>query len=252
MIKSLRPLFLSLASLILVAPSAIAAEDAVSKAINASERPAKDRESDANRKPGEFIRFMEITSGMDVLDVFSGGGYYTEVVSRVVGPQGSVDAHNNAAYMQYMDTTARYENSRLPNTKELLQEANELSLSKSKYDRILLVLSFHDFYFEDLKINWPKIDAKKFMSELKQSLKPNGTIGIIDHNAVKGADISVAQTLHRIDSEFIKQKMSAWGFELVGESDHLRNPDDPLTIHMGDPSIRGKTDRVVYKFAVAK
>ncbi len=34
--------------------------------------------------------------GMDVLDVFAGGGYTTEILARIVGPEGSVVAQNNA------------------------------------------------------------------------------------------------------------------------------------------------------------
>ncbi len=46
--------------------------------------------------------------------------------------------------------------------------------------------------------------------------------------------------------------MAAAGFTLAAESDLLRNPADPHTATVFDPSIRGKTDQVVLKFVRPK
>lgn len=228
---------------------------AVEALLSSDSRSEQDKEADARRKPAEFMTFLDIKPGMKVLDVFSGGGYYTEIASAAVGQQGLVDAHNNQAYVTYIGDeklSARYQNNRLPNVTQITQEANQLSLEKQKYDRVLLVLSFHDLFYVDDKNGWPKIDAPAFMAQIKQSMAAGGVIGIIDHNAKAGTDISSAQTAHRIDENIIKQKMQEWGFKLAGESNHLRNADDPLDIPMYAPKIKGKTDRVVLKYALAK
>ncbi|HEX5765589.1 MAG TPA: hypothetical protein VFY27_08480, partial [Woeseiaceae bacterium] len=65
-----------------------------SAAIASEERPEKDIERDERSKPAKVLQFFEIQPGMRVLDLFSGGGYYSELLSRVVGPEGSVVAHN--------------------------------------------------------------------------------------------------------------------------------------------------------------
>jgi predicted methyltransferase len=59
-------------------------------------RSAKDREVDERRKPAEVLRYFEIEQGMRVFDVFAGGGYYSEIISYLVGPQGSVALYNSA------------------------------------------------------------------------------------------------------------------------------------------------------------
>ena len=46
----------------------------------------------------------------------------------------------------------------------------------------------------------------------------------------------------------IKADFQRAGFELVGERNFLRNPADDHTLLVFDPKIRGKTDRVVYRF----
>ncbi len=218
-------------------------------------RSDEDKKADIRRKPAEFMTFLDVQPGMQVLDVFSGGGYYTEIAAAAVGENGLVDAHNNQAYVNFIGEeklSVRYQNNRLPNVVRLTQEANDLNLEKQKYDRVLLVLSFHDLFYVDEKNGWPEINAHKFMTAIKQSMKTDGVIGIIDHNAKLGTDISSAQTLHRIDPKIIKQRMQEWGFKLVSESNHLSNPQDPLDIPMWDPKIRGNTDRIVLKYTHAE
>lgn len=227
----------------------------IEEILDSPSRTAQDRKSDLNRRPSEFIRFLDIKPGMTVLDVFSGAGYYTEIVANAVGPTGKVDAHNNQAYVNYVGADKigqRYNNNRLPNVTQLIQEANHLTLQNDRYDRILLVLSFHDLFYVDTKNGWPEIEPTKFMLALGSALKEGGVIGIIDHVAAEKSDISSAQTMHRISTTIIKQKMQKWGFTLASEANYLRNPKDPLDIPMWDQSIRGKTDRAVMKFTYAK
>ena len=90
--------------LVLCASAGLAtAGDSVVDAVAWTERSEADRISDPDRKPKEVLEFLDIQPGMRVLDLFSGGGYYTEILSRVVGENGSVVAHNNQAYMDYAE-----------------------------------------------------------------------------------------------------------------------------------------------------
>jgi predicted methyltransferase len=235
--------------------AAVQAQTSVEQLLNSPNRSAEDKKSDLTRKPAKFIQFLDIQPAMQVLDVFSGTGYYTEIVAGVVGPTGHVDAHNNQAYVNYIGAeklAKRYQNNRLPNVNQITQEANTLSLKDNYYDRVLLVLSFHDLFYVDEKNGWPAIDATTFMKVIGQTLNQNGVVGIIDHAAAPGTDISSAQTAHRIDPAIIVKKMQEWGFTLIGEEDYLRNNLDPLTVPMWDESISGKTDRIVMKFAYPK
>ena len=163
--------------------------DPVIRALENSSRSEQDLKTDQTRKPAQFMHFLGVKPGMTVLDIFSGSGYYTEIASLIVGEEGEVDAHNNKAYVDYIGEeklNARYKDKRLPNVSRLTQEANKLSLKANHYDRILLVLSFHDLYYEDEKNGWPKIDADAFMQKVKKALKPDGLLGIIDHDAKPG------------------------------------------------------------------
>ena len=55
------------------------------EAVANTSRTERDRSRDAGRKPAQVLEFFGIEPGMNVLDMFAGGGYYTEILSRVVG-----------------------------------------------------------------------------------------------------------------------------------------------------------------------
>ncbi len=59
-------------------------------------------------------------------------------------------------------------------------------------------------------------------------------------------------TLHRIEESVVKDELKQAGFVLEAESDVLRNPADPHTAMVFDPSIRGKTDQFVLRFRKPK
>jgi len=213
-------------------------------------RSAADQERDANRKPGEVLSFFGIEPGMDVLDMFSGGGYYTEIVSHIVGSDGSVHSHNNSAYVDFVreETTARYADDRLANVEFLMAENNELDLSPSSFDAILMVLAYHDIYYVAPNDGWPKIDGPKLIAEFYAGLRPGGVLGVVDHFAAAGSPRETGNTLHRIDPEIVIAELEAAGFVLEDESKVLRNMDDDHSLSMAAPEIRGRTDRFVLRF----
>ena len=219
-------------------------------AVNNAARSDADRARDAGRKPGEVLAFFEIKPGMRVLDMFSGGGYYSELLSYVVGESGRVSAHSNEAYAQYVaeESMTRYGGDRLPNVHTLMAENNKLSLGESEYDAVLLVLSFHDIFYVDPDNDWPKIDGPALLAELYKGLKPGGVIGIVDHYAEAGSARETGGTLHRIDPNIVVADMEAAGFIAAGKSEALRNMDDDYSMNMSDPAVSGKTDRFVMKF----
>lgn len=222
---------------------------AILQAVNNPSRPAADIDRDVNRKPAEVLEFFGIEPGMNVLDIFAGGGYYTEILNHVVGEEGSVTLYNNGGWDGYVGNgiAERLEGNRLPNVVNLVAEANEVNFDPASYDAAIFVLGFHDLYYVD--VSWPAIDAMDFLGSIYAGLKPGGRLGIVDHAAMAGAGLDVANSLHRIDPERILSNMEQAGFVLEAESMILRNPEDDRSKPMGEPSVRGKTDRVVYLFS---
>ncbi len=213
-------------------------------------RPETDRERDAGRRPAKVLEFFGIESGATVLDMFSGGGYYTEMLSYVAGDSGHVVSHMNQAMLTFSgdEFEMRHAENRLPNVEVLMAENNELDLEANQFDAVIMTLNYHDLYWESEEYNWSKIEVENFLAELFEGMKPGATLGIVDHYAVAGASSETGSTLHRIDSGIVITEVQAAGFVLDGESDLLRNMDDDRSKSVFDPEIRGKTDRFVMRF----
>ena len=217
----------------------------IRSAIKHSERSEADRARDTGRKPGLVLQFSGIEPGQTVLDLFSGGGYYTEILSHYVGGDGRVVAHNNKTYQSYLadQLKARYQNGRLVNVEQLVQEANDLDLGAEAADVAFLVLSYHDIYYVDE--SWPVTDRDTFLANIHRALKPGGLLLVIDHRARSGAPPESGNTLHRIDPVLVKNDLERAGFVFERETGFLANPSDSLKLSVFDPAIKGKTDRFV-------
>lgn len=244
----MKQLVIALALITFSSGTAVAADAVIAEAVANSARPAEDRARDENRKPAEVLEYFGIVPGMHVLDIFAGGGYYSEILSYIVGPEGRVTLFNNGGWDGFAGAGVqeRLAGDRLPNVVSAVAEPAEMDFAPNSFDAALFVLGFHDLYYVDQ--GWPAIDAGPFMEKIFASIKPGGILGIVDHAAEPGVSVAVANTLHRIDPGIIRVDMSKAGFEYVGESDVLRNPNDNRNIPMSDPSVRGMTDRVVMKF----
>jgi predicted methyltransferase len=213
-------------------------------------RLAADLDSDARRKPAEVLAFFGIKPGMTVLDMFSGGGYYSELISYIVGPEGKVVAHNNAAYLNYIgdEFKQRLGGDRLPNAEVLMAENNELELPAGAFDAVTLILSYHDIFYVDVENGWPKIDGPQLLAEIYKSMKPGGVLGVVDHHAEAGSPRETGNSLHRIDPGIVIADLEIAGFVLEARSNILRNADDDYSKAVFDPMVRGKTDRFVMRF----
>jgi predicted methyltransferase len=227
-----------------------AAPEVYAAALASPDRLAKDRAIDAARKPDQLFQFLEVRPGMAVLDVIAGGGYLTEYASHLVGPKGRVTAFNPKAFEDYVkdDVAARYVPGRLPNVTTVWQEMAEFSALAASFDAAIMVQNYHDVYWVNEKIGWPKVDGPKMLATIKAALKPGGVFGIVDHSAKAGTGTSAAQELHRIEKAAVIKDLEAAGFKYEGESPMLANPADDLTKGVFDPAIRGKTDQFVLKF----
>jgi len=239
-----------------VAESAAASADGVSAqaiaaAIASPDRPKADLEEDAHRKPREILEFLGVDPGMRVLDAFSAGGYYTELLARVVGVKGQVIAYNNVPYAKFAEKriAERYAGDRLSNVHQETTSIEELQLPPESLDAAIFVMSYHDLYWRPADGSWPATDPAALLAKLHAALKPGGVIVVQDHVATAGGDVSeVVDKLHRIDPARVKADFARAGFDLEAESKVLAHPEDDHTKLVFDPAIRGRTDQFVFRF----
>lgn len=249
---------LTLAATALVAVTAAAAatsEPDVSVALDgafaSADRPEADRGQDERRRAREFLEFTGIAPGMTVLDAFAASGYYTELLSRLVGSGGQVIAYNNPAYAQFAakGIEARYAGNRLPNVQQITADVDKLELPPRSLDAAIFVMSFHDLYWRPADGSWTPTDPLQMLRTLHAAMKVGGVVIVQDHVAAPGGDTAeVVDALHRIDPDVVKRDFKAAGFVLEAESPMLAHADDDHTKGVFDPAIRGRTDQFVFKF----
>lgn len=230
--------------------AAQATANPVQEAVAHPGRSDADRAADATRKPDQVLAFFGIEPGMTVLDMFSGGGYYTELLSYLVGPGGRVHAHNNTPYLDWLaeEIATRYAGDRLPNVTRFTAENNALALEAGQFDAVLLIMSYHDIYHVNPESGWEQLDGPAMLAELFQSMKPGAVLGVVDHAATGGAPPETGETLHRIDPDLARAEIEAAGFVFEAASNALANPADDHSLEVFDDQIRGRTDRFVFRF----
>ena len=230
----------------------LAADSAIEKSIASPDRTAEDRERDARDKPAEVLAFAGVKPGMTVADIFSAGGYYTELLAGVVGPTGKVLAINNVPYAGFAkdDIKKRFTEGRLKNVQPRIVEASHMYIEPKTVDLAIIVMAYHDTYWIDEKENWPQIDNDGFIESLKRMLKPGGKLLIVDHNAAPGTGKEVAGKLHRLNEDWARKSLEAHGFVFEKSYEGLRNENDQLDKMVYDPAVKGKTDRYVHLYRV--
>jgi predicted methyltransferase len=237
-------LAVGLTSAVSYAADKVSAE--ISAAVADPGRPAADKDRDANRKPAETLAFAGAKSGQQVVDFLPGGGYFTRIFSKVVGPKGHVTA------LSPMGTPEKYTVA----AKAIAADANYSNvtavsekvadLPAGSVDLFFTAQNYHDLH------NIPNADVAAMDKAVFAALKPGGVFLVVDHAAPAGTGFQDTNTLHRIDEAAVKTEVESAGFKLAGESDILKNPNDPHTATVFDPSIKGKTDQFVLKFEKPK
>jgi predicted methyltransferase len=212
-------------------------------------RPEADTKRDAARKPAEMLEFAGVKPGQTVVDLIPGGGYFTRLFSKAVGPKGTVYAVSGPPRPAPAPTPAQDTIAADPaysNVKSIHAPlAGGLSIP-TPADVVWTSQNYHDVK------NVPNIDMLAFDKAIYNSLKPGGVFIVLDHVANPDT-VNPTSTLHRIDPAVVKKEVEAAGFKYEGESKVLANPaDDHKGKSTDDGPLRGHTDQFVYKFRKPK
>jgi predicted methyltransferase len=229
---------------------AASAADIYDAAVAHAGRSADDLQRDVTDQPAAVLRFSGIRPGMQVLDFFAADGYYSELLSYVVGRRATCCCSTTRPrQVREGRLKDRITKQHLKNVEHVNVDPAHMGLKDSSLDAIVMVKVYHDLYWVDPeKSGWPKIDVPSVLDQLASALKAGGLLLVVDHSATPGSGSSVAGTLHRIDEEFMRKDFESHGFKFVNKSDTLRRPDDKLDqISFQEPML-GKTDRFIYLF----
>jgi predicted methyltransferase len=199
------------------------------------ERPQSEKELDASRKPQEVLAFYGVKRGDKTADIWSARGYYTAILSQVVGSKGLVYAANPSPRAEFSD---RWKKPGYENVKYIDGPFENIALPQDgSLDFVIIHLNYHDLS--------PEVRTA-MNKRIFVALKKGGTYGVVDHSAKDGTGNEAAKTLHRIDKQLVIKEVTGSGFKLAKEGTMLRKPEDTRDFNVNKE--RNKDDRFVLAF----
>lgn len=221
-VSSIRRILVAAVCLVGIAGTAWAIAPDFMDKLEAESRPAEDRMRDGARRPYQVMMLLGVEEGMTVVDVGAGGGWYTRVLSAAVGPSGTVLAQGLRG--GGLDGLGNVE----------VVEGGLDSIDANSVDVAVTGLNIHH------------MDAERgvpYMEGISRILKPGGVAAIIDHVGAPG--MNNAQ-LHRLPIADARSWIEEAGFEIVEESDILRQAADDHTLSARDPRLGRNPDRFLF------
>jgi len=217
----------------------------ISAAVADPSRPADDRRVDVDRKPAKVLAYAKVHPGEIIAEYLPGGGYYTRLLSDIVGPKGKIYA---------LETTS-WGDKNVDSTRTVLREPGRGNITldlaplgtfnlPEKVDLFWTTLNYHDLHIP----KYANVNMAAFNKLVFDSLKPGGIYFIVDHQAAPGTAATTSPTLHRIEDRTVIDEVTAAGFKLIGHSNMLRNAGDDHHKEVFDPSIHMKTDQFILTF----
>jgi predicted methyltransferase len=241
---------LSCATASAAAAAAAAVDPALAAAVASPARPAAAVARDKARHPAEELAFFGITPKMNVVELWPGGGYWTDIL----GPYLAAGGHFTIALPppggEEDAGLARFR-ARIAAEKDRLGTVHETVLGEGHFEiappgSADLVLTFRNLH------NWMGDGyADKALAACFTALKPGGILGIEEHRGRNDVAQDPKGENGYVRQDYAIALAKKAGFVLVGSSEINANPKDtkdwPKGVWTLPPSFaEGDKDRAKY------
>lgn len=250
-----------------------AAGDALVQAIQSQARTPAYAARDKYRHPLQTLRFFGLQPDQTVVEIWPGGGWYTEILAPYLRDHGKLYAAGPSA-----DVPEASEEDK--NDVAFLRK--KLDSDPGRYDKVVvtqllppmrtgicppgtadLVLTFRNVH------NWIASGyEQEVFNAMFKALKPGGVLGVVEHRARRGTTLEQTRKTGYVNEAYVKTLAGNAGFRFVAASPVNDNPQDtkdypngvwtlPPTLQLGDKDRArylaiGESDRMTLKFLKPK
>lgn len=255
-----------LAAIGLMGAGAVAAQGAdpvvllLDQALAGEHRSEANRKRDIYRHPRETLLFFGLKPDMSVLEIWPGGGWYSEILAPVLRDKGKLYLAGNAI-----------ENPKLPAWQREAREKQEAAYAKrpalfgkpvftslgppeylaiapaGSMDMVLTFRNVHNWSAQSSSTQ--RADALVFKA-FYEALKPGGILGVVEHRAHPGTPFEQQIKSGYMTEAYVIELAEKAGFKLAAKSEINANPKDtkdhPNGVWTLPPMSRGRLDPEKY------
>lgn len=215
-------------TLVLVAGTALAADraggtDAATEAKLKSlaagpQRSAENKARDAFRHPVETLKFMGVRQDMTVMEIWPGGGWWSEILAPLLAEKGRyIAAQPNAKAVTGLREKGAKDAASYGKM-EVIAFSPDASVPDGSVDMVLTFRNLH---------NWmARGQEKQMFDAMFRALKPGGYLGIKEHRAPTAAPQDPQAKSGYVREDFAIETIQKAGFKLVAKSEINANPKD--------------------------
>ncbi|HMB59165.1 MAG TPA: hypothetical protein VKN35_04560 [Xanthomonadales bacterium] len=224
-----------------------ATREKIQAAMAADSRSEADTARDDNRMPVETLEFFGLRDDMKVVELFPGGGWYTQLLAPTLAENGEFYvALGTGRVKENFAGQPGFENMQI-----VAEDANIFRPEGSRFyvietdglgvtdaDIVFTFRNYHNFGPEGrAAVNAAVYDA----------LKPGGFYAVVDHTR-RHMQPDDPENRRRIDPVLTIHEIQSAGFRLVAFSDLHYRADDELQYEVGRKTVTGNTDRFTLMF----
>ncbi|MEW9797710.1 class I SAM-dependent methyltransferase [Alteromonas sp. CYL-A6] len=251
-----------------------ASADAISDAVKSDNRSAEAKLRDEYRHPQQTLRFFGVEPDMTVVEIWPGGGWYTDILTAVVKGEGKyVGAHfyvDNETRDYYRNARAKFSEKvkTYPPYSEVVvatfHPVKALDIvDAGSADVVLTFRNVHNWY-----MNAGLEGLDNAFKAFYDALKPGGVLGVVEHELPESASDDAMKSSGYMKRSVVMAAAEKAGFVLAASSDINANPMDsadhpkgvwtlPPTLALGDQDQAkylgiGESNRMTLKFVKPK
>ena len=226
-----------------------APEGAIAAAVAAPTRTPANVARDAARHPAETLAFFGVKPGDTIVELWPGGGWYTEILAPLTQSGGGT-LYAAAPWERGLNTIRKWQEAK-PDAYGAVKLAEFPAtgagpkVPDGSADVVLTFRNVHNWRFGGMD------KTAEAFQQIYAMLKPGGVLGVVDHRLPEAMDSALEEKSGYMKRSSIVAFAEAAGFELAGESEVNANPRDTHDYEKGvwslPPTLTNKdVDREKY------